>query len=247
MEEIPEDSNDIESLQKTIKRLADSSMQYMNNNFALQEKVILYDEIIAKANVLIHIDDLNLRKMIWGNRKQFIDILGFSPDEVAAMGNKYLSNYYHPEDYSKVNEITDFFLNDLGENHSTLFRVKHKDGDWLKLFTTRTLFKRNSEGKPWLVLAVSVNLTTPVDTGAKIEELLKENIRLKNQLLLSTITQREKDVLGLIAHGYSNKEISLQLFISASTVESHRKHLIKKLNLKNTAALVCFAVENGLN
>ncbi|HNW97758.1 MAG TPA: LuxR C-terminal-related transcriptional regulator [Bacteroidales bacterium] len=247
MQKISEVKNDIESLQDSIKKLANSSLQYINDNIELKEKVLLYDEIISKANVLIHIDDLNTSKMIWGNHKQFIDILGFSPDDIVAMGIDYLANYYHPDDFDKVNETISFFLNDKGEKHSTLFRIKHKNGEWLKLYTTRTLFKRTSEGKPWLVLAVSVNLSTPVDTGAKIEELLKENMRLKNQLLLRSITRREEDVLRLIANGFSNKEISTKLIISVNTVDSHRKNLLKKLNLKNVASLVCFAVENGLN
>ena len=247
MENYSEAFDGIESLQDNIKKLTDSSLHYINDNIALKEKILLYDEIISKANILIHIDDLIQKKMIWGNKTQFIKFLGFTPEEVIAMGTNYLAKYYHPEDFEKITEITDFFLKDKGETHSTLFRLKHKNGEWFKYYTTRTLFKRDANGNPWMVLAVSVNLTSPVDTGAKIEELLKENYRLKNKLLLSTITTREKDVLKLIANGYSNKEISMQLYISLNTASSHRKNLLKKLNFNNVASLVSFAVENGLN
>jgi DNA-binding NarL/FixJ family response regulator len=60
------------------------------------------------------------------------------------------------------------------------------------------------------------------------------------------ITRREKEILKLIAEGYTNPEIAEKLFVSSSTVDSHRKNLLAKLNVKNTASLVKFAMENGL-
>lgn len=61
-----------------------------------------------------------------------------------------------------------------------------------------------------------------------------------------SLTRREKEILGLIAQGLSNQEIAAQLFLSVRTVENHRFHLIQKLDVKNTAALVKKAIELGL-
>lgn len=72
---------------------------------------------------------------------------------------------------------------------------------------------------------------------------VKQSIDDHNQLLL---TRREVEVLKLIAEGLTNQEIADKLFISASTVDTHRKNLISKLNVKNTAALVRTAVENKI-
>ncbi|RTY95191.1 response regulator transcription factor [Flavobacterium sp. GT3R68] len=60
------------------------------------------------------------------------------------------------------------------------------------------------------------------------------------------LTERELEILKLISLEYSGKEISEELFISTHTVESHRKNLIKKLNVKNTIGLVKYAVLNNL-
>jgi DNA-binding CsgD family transcriptional regulator len=60
------------------------------------------------------------------------------------------------------------------------------------------------------------------------------------------ITRREKEILCLIAEGYTNPEIAEKSFISPSTVDSHRKNLLAKLNMKNTASLIKFAMENKL-
>jgi len=60
------------------------------------------------------------------------------------------------------------------------------------------------------------------------------------------LSRREKEVLDLIAEGYTNPQIAQKLFVSPFTVDSHRKNLIAKLNVKNTAMLIRFAVENKL-
>lgn len=60
------------------------------------------------------------------------------------------------------------------------------------------------------------------------------------------LSHREKDVLRLIVDEYTTKEIALKLCISQHTVESHRKNIISKLNVKNVAGLVKIAIENKL-
>ena len=61
-----------------------------------------------------------------------------------------------------------------------------------------------------------------------------------------TLSQREREVLKLIAEGYKNKEIAEDLCISLKTVEKHRANLMKKLDLHNAAALTVYAMEKGL-
>jgi DNA-binding NarL/FixJ family response regulator len=60
------------------------------------------------------------------------------------------------------------------------------------------------------------------------------------------LTRREKEVLALIAEGLTNQEIAQQIFVSVSTVDTHRKNLLQKLNAKNTAALVKLAMDQRL-
>lgn len=60
------------------------------------------------------------------------------------------------------------------------------------------------------------------------------------------LTSREKEILVLISEGLTNKEIADQLYISPLTVDSHRKNLLAKFTVKNTAALVKLGIEHGL-
>jgi len=69
---------------------------------------------------------------------------------------------------------------------------------------------------------------------------------LKTRTSWETLTQREREILKLIAEGYKNKEIADDLCISVKTVEKHRSNLMEKLNLHNVQALTAFAIEKGL-
>lgn len=67
--------------------------------------------------------------------------------------------------------------------------------------------------------------------------------------LVSTIpvlTRREREVLCLIAEGYTNGEIAEKIFVSITTVDTHRKNLLAKFDTRNTASLVKMAMELGL-
>jgi len=60
------------------------------------------------------------------------------------------------------------------------------------------------------------------------------------------LTSREREILQLIAEGKANKEVAAALNISPYTVETHRSHILEKLNLHNPAELILYAVRKGL-
>lgn len=65
----------------------------------------------------------------------------------------------------------------------------------------------------------------------------------KPPLQIPVLTSREKEVLALIAEGLTNNQIAAQLYISPLTVDSHRKNLLAKLGVKNTAAMIKMAID----
>jgi DNA-binding NarL/FixJ family response regulator len=79
-----------------------------------------------------------------------------------------------------------------------------------------------------------------------MEGFLEESKRLKTKTDWDTVTQREREVLKLLAEGYPNKEIAEFLHISVKTVEKHRANIMNKLDLHNASALTAFAIEKGL-
>jgi DNA-binding NarL/FixJ family response regulator len=79
------------------------------------------------------------------------------------------------------------------------------------------------------------------------DQYLSNNQKIEKQISnLTELSSREKEILVLIAHEYNTAEIAEKTFISLNTVNTHRRNLLSKLNAKNTAGLVKYAVENGL-
>jgi DNA-binding NarL/FixJ family response regulator len=79
------------------------------------------------------------------------------------------------------------------------------------------------------------------EVGQALEEYEKSS-----KETLPLLTRREKEILALIAEGYTNPQITEKIFLSLFTVDSHRKSLLAKLKVKNTAMLIRFAVEHKL-
>ena len=59
------------------------------------------------------------------------------------------------------------------------------------------------------------------------------------------LTRREKEILACIAQGFTNKELADRLFVSQHTIDSHRKNLLMKFKVQNTAALIAQAAKSG--
>ena len=92
-------------------------------------------------------------------------------------------------------------------------------------------------GKPFFSAAI---------TGVLIEDYIRQ---LRDRGLTDTyhlLTDREREVLQLLAEGRSNKEVAVLLDVGVSTVETHRARLMEKLNLHNTAEIVLYAVRKGI-
>lgn len=85
----------------------------------------------------------------------------------------------------------------------------------------------------------------------KILSALEENEEIETipyitNNLEEDLTEREVEIVKLIAEGFTNKEIGEKLFISPRTVDSHRGKIFKKLNVVNVAALIRVAFRNGI-
>ena len=79
------------------------------------------------------------------------------------------------------------------------------------------------------------------EAGMALQEYQKSSMKD-----LPVLTAREKEILELIAEGYTNPQIAEKIFLSPFTVDSHRKNLLAKLGVKNTASLIRLAVERKL-
>ena len=94
-----------------------------------------------------------------------------------------------------------------------------------------------SEGKKYFSKEINI-----IDT----DQDFRNTVTIEDKKVDEILSKREIEVLTLICKEYSNSEIAEKLFLSVSTVETHRKNLIAKLGVNNTVGLVKFALRNNL-
>ena len=87
---------------------------------------------------------------------------------------------------------------------------------------------------------------SPEITGVVIDDVLLAGSSEEGETAASQLSPREREVLQLIAEGWSTKQIASHLYVSIKTIETHRRQIMKKLDLHNIADLTKYAVREGL-
>lgn len=89
-------------------------------------------------------------------------------------------------------------------------------------------------------------LTTVISGRKYLSDDVAQVVKTSASSKIPVLTRREQEVLSLIAEGLTNHEIAEKIFVSTSTVDTHRKNLLAKFEVKNTAILIRLAVRHGL-
>jgi len=90
------------------------------------------------------------------------------------------------------------------------------------------------------------SVLSPTISKTLIDAYLRKMETGKTETPFDLLTDREREVLQLIAEGNTNREVAKLLFISVKTVEAHRAHIMQKLNIHEIARLVKYAIQKGL-
>lgn len=109
-------------------------------------------------------------------------------------------------------------------------------------------FINKDAGKAELMTAIDMVMQgkkyVSPDISIALFKHLNERVNDTNEK--KQLTKREIEIIGHIANGLTNNEIAEKLFLSSVTIDTHRKNILAKLRLKNTATLVRYAIENKL-
>lgn len=147
-----------------------------------------------------------------------------------------------PNEATSVKNHISRFLNIPSVHDRLTIRYHITDFNGKNIFIKHEIILRKLEK-----YILAINYFFDVTEKEKIEQHFEsisvlKNAHSKHQKKLN-ISAREKEVLQLVADGYSSKEIAGKLFISNHTAISHRKNLIEKFQVKNTAHLIKRATE----
>ena len=150
----------------------------------------------------------------------------------------------------ELNGIETTFL--LTENYPsikiialTMYDDHHRVSKMLKAGVKGYLLKNTSKNE--LLEAIEAVNKNEIYLSPQLEKFALVNNKPEDQSLISKLTKREIEIIKLIVQSSTNKEIADKLFLSELTINTHRKNAMRKLELKNTASLVQFAIENNIN
>ncbi|MAM30547.1 MAG: hypothetical protein CMC13_16140 [Flavobacteriaceae bacterium] len=191
-------------------------------------------------------------------QKNVQNILGYNEDEFNLQ--KILS-IAHPEDLNIVKRITQAIVNHLVENpgsefHQTslniTYRFRKKDGSFIKLLRQSSFFAETNDGKFKSNISLLTDISFFDDSDIVHWDFITPRIdqeKLKNHVYAefsSLFTDREVEIIKLVAANHTSKEIAEKLYISPHTVNTHRKNILQKAQCANTADLITFCQKVGV-
>ncbi|MFL5731279.1 MAG: response regulator transcription factor [Cytophagaceae bacterium] len=174
-----------------------------------------------------------------------LKLLKTSMKELKELGTEYFEKFFNPED---ARNYTPKFLamlerNDMDETFSYFQQVSAgNEQNWKWYITASKVLMCDDQGKPCLAISAAHPIDEMKSTTYKLERLLEQKEMMqKNLSKFARLTKREKEIIILMVSGDSSVSIAEKLFISASTVDQHRKNIKNKLNIKNLPEMVRFA------
>ena len=239
-------SHDNPSLEKHIEKIIelDAFMPYNSTFFCITNTQNLAFEYISK----------NLTAC-----------LGMDREELKAKGMKYLWSKMHPDDLEvwleALNELMNFTLNEIPVSernkmsYTWNYRLKNSKDEYVNVIQNTTPLEFDNKNKPIIGLAhytvLSNHIEMQVCASAKIlnDNNEFETVYFNNfsqKLLSDGISNRERDIIRLLVLNYSSKEIAKRLNITANTVDTHRRNILKKLKVSSTGEIIGMLKNNKI-
>lgn len=197
--------------------------------------------------------------------KNFEYTLGLDREKMKTIGVPYWFSHFHPDDLPIwLNALEDLMIFTMTQvkkedrpklTYTWNFRVKNAQGEYFNSIEHQSPTYFDEEGKPIIGIAHCTITGKPEPKPIiGVVKILNDNneyetIYYKNysqKLLGPPLTNRELDIIRLIALNNSSKQIAEKLFISHHTVDSHRKNILKKLNMNSVVELVTYSINNQI-
>lgn len=243
-----------ESIKNTYKEIFNS--YYSPSLEKHIEKIIELDVFLPYGSTFFCIT--NTQKLSFDYvSKNFTACLGLDVNTLKKEGMRYFWSRIHPDDLEQwlkaLNELMQFTLDkiDLSDRarmtYTWNYRFKNAKDKYVNIIQNTTPLEFDADDKPVIGLAhytiLSGEIKMPVCASAKLLNEKKEYDTLyynnfSQKLIFDGVSNRERDIIRLLALNYSSKQIAEKLNISSNTVDTHRRNILKKLNISSTGELI---------
>ena len=220
------------------------------------EKLIELDFYLPYSSTFFCITDTQKLEFKYVS-KNIRSSLGYKNEELLEGGMKFFWSKIHPKDLDNwlqaLNSLMNYTTLEIPVesrnlmNYTWNYRLKNAKGNYVNIIQNTTPLGFDSNMKPIVGLAhytvVSPDIEMPQTASAKMlnsegEYETKYFDNFSQKLLNNGITNRERDIIRLLVLNYTSKQIGEKLFISSKTVDTHRRNILKKLNISSTGELL---------
>lgn len=163
---------------------------------------------------------------------------GFTNNDLRGSGFELYKKFLDPEHFENVHKTVQYFMHNPNEVFKMTYRIRKGNGDWCWTYSLAKAMGYTEDGKPTNVLAVVYDIEELLVNGSGMHTVEFQ----RYSELYDKLTDREKQVLHFIANEHTSHEIADLLDIKATTIDTHRKRIIKKLRVRNSLGLVKFAL-----
>jgi PAS domain S-box-containing protein len=139
------------------ENLKNMIMVLNDNNHILHDQINFLEEIINSLQVIVSVKDLNKRNLLWYNQN-YNRLLGYKHKELQELNSEEAMNFYHPEDYAKIEERNKLVSDNSQNRYSCVIRLKHINGNWLKMNSDYIVLKRNPDGSQSQAIEILTNI-----------------------------------------------------------------------------------------
>jgi|GEM_PF-3542495 len=176
--------------------------------------------------------------------KQFIQCFSMPLEMGKTCTSMSFDQLCHHQDLPKTSEYRELNNPDK-EGQILFFRLINQQNEWqwMTCLLFRLVGESRSQHQVFSIYFFKISFILNLQ---RLRRLCSVFPKAAEPSPLSLLSEREKEVLSLIATGKSYKQISTLLHIQPDTVNRHRKNMMKKLKIRNIQLLTCFAIEHGL-
>lgn len=195
--------------------------------------------------------------------KNFTACTGLSNEKMMEGGMDYFWSLFHPEDIKlwlkSLTNLMTFTMTELNDeqrkrmSYTWNYRIKNASGEYVNIIQNTTPLQFDASNKPIIGMAhytvLNGDLHMDVCACAKYlnenneyETLFYENV--SSSKLLDIISNRERDIIRLIITKNTSESIAEKLNISIHTVNTHRRNILKKINIDSTFELISYFKNN---
>lgn len=193
-----------------------------------------------------------------------MDVIGYTHNEIIKKNAEFVANFIFQEDYPFVNQVIHLamkYINELPlEARPYVYvifyaRSVRKDGKVITIQNQNIPLVFDEKNIPFIFTNIITDIShihpTNIPQAVLVDKWFKKHFYLNQTNLYlkphkSLFTVREQEIISLLIKGLSSRKLSEVLDISYETVRTHRKHILKKANVKNTSQLTSYVLLNNV-